>query len=96
MVEIRVEVADVTCTDRLMRRLMGLFDHASVTFDEARNVVRVCSEWESRSVSPVIDTVESWLAADGVSSAELSVGDHSYTMFRPTVVVTPSGEGGQL
>jgi hypothetical protein len=42
--------------------------------------VRVCSEWESRSVVAVINAVQSWLAADGVDSAKLSLGDRSYTM----------------
>jgi hypothetical protein len=83
MVEIRVVVRDATHAHGLLRRLVALFDRASVSFDGARNEVRVCSEWESRSVVLVIDAVQSWLAADGVDSAELSMGDRSYTMVGP-------------
>ncbi|HEU5214202.1 MAG TPA: hypothetical protein VFU30_01545 [Gaiellaceae bacterium] len=32
----------------------------------------------------VIDAVQSWLAADGIGSARLSVGDRSYTMAGPS------------
>jgi hypothetical protein len=28
----------------------------------------------------VIEVVQTWLAADGIDSAELSIGDRSYTM----------------
>ena len=83
MVEIRVAVADAAGAHGLLRRLTGLFDRSSVSFDGTRNEVRVRSEWESRSVVQVIGTVESWLAADGIDSAKLSVGDRSYTMVGP-------------
>jgi hypothetical protein len=83
MVEIRVAVADTAGAHGLLRRLVGLFDRSAVSFDGTRNEVRVHSEWESRSVVEVISTVESWLAADGISSAKLSVGDRSYTMVGP-------------
>jgi hypothetical protein len=82
MVEIRVAVADAAGAHGLLRRLTRLFDRSSVSFDRTRNEVRVRSEWESRSVVEVISTVESWLAADGIDSATLSVGDRSYTMLR--------------
>jgi hypothetical protein len=84
MVEIRVAVTDSAEAHGLLRRLARLFDRSSVSFDRTRNEVRVRSEWESRSVIEVIDAVQSWLAADGVASAELSVGDRSYTMVGPT------------
>jgi hypothetical protein len=90
MVEIRVVVVDGAGAHGLMRRLAVLFDRASVSFDRRRNEVRVRSEWESRSVVEVINTVQSWLAADDIDSAELSVGDRSYTMVGPSVE-TPSG-----
>jgi hypothetical protein len=90
MVEIRVAVADGVGTYGLMRRLAVLFDRASVSFDRRRNEVRVRSEWESRSVVEVINAVQSWLAADDIDSAELSVGDRSYTMVGP-IVATPRG-----
>lgn len=80
MVEIRVALTDSTRAHGLLRRLAALFDRSSVWFDGTRNEVRVRSEWESRSVVQVIDAVQSWLAADGVASATLSVGERSYTM----------------
>jgi hypothetical protein len=91
MVEIRVAVADATGAHGLLRRLTELFDRSSVSFDRKRNEVRVRSEWESRSVVQVIGTVESWLAADGVGSAKLSIGDRSYTMVRPAAAQPEAG-----
>jgi hypothetical protein len=90
MVEIRVAVPTGAVAHGLLRRLAALFDRSSVSFDGRRNEVRVCSEWESRSVVGVIDAVQSWLAADGVASAELWVGDRSYTMVGPNLV-PPNG-----
>jgi hypothetical protein len=84
MVEVRVAVADAAGAHGLLRRLARLFDRSSVSFDRTHNEVRVRSEWESRSVVEVITTVESWLAADGIDSAKLSIGDRSYTMVGPT------------
>jgi hypothetical protein len=80
MVEIRVAVSDETRVHGLMRRLAGLFDRSSVSFDGVRKEVRVHSEWESRGVLQVLRAVESWLADDGPDSAKLSIGDRSYTM----------------
>jgi hypothetical protein len=80
MVEIRIAVADATRAHGLLRRLTVLFGRSSVFFDGALNEVRVSSEWESRSVMHVIEVVQTWLAADGIDSAELSIGDRSYTM----------------
>lgn len=85
MVEIRVEVPGVAEAHGLLRRLAALFDRSSVSFDATQNEVRVRSEWESRSIVAVIDTVQSWLAADGVDSARVSVGDRSYTLADPTL-----------
>jgi hypothetical protein len=84
MVEIRVALTDAAGAQALLRRLAALFDHSSVLFDEMRNEVWVRSEWESRSVVSVIDVVQSWLAADGAGSAELSVGERSYILVGPT------------
>jgi len=83
MVEIRVSVADVAVAEGLVRRLAGLLDLSSVSFDQERNEVSVRSAWESRAVIDVIGAVETWLAAGGVGSAELSIGDRSYTMVGP-------------
>jgi len=86
MVEIRVALPASVEARGLVQRLAGLFERSSVSFDETRNEVRVCSEWESRSVAAVIGAVQSWLVIDGVASAELTVGDRSYTMVGPRVV----------
>jgi hypothetical protein len=91
MVEIRIAVADAAGAHGLLRRLTGLFDRSSVSFDGTRNEVRICSEWQSRSVLEVIATVESWLAADGIDSAKLSVGERSYTMLGPAGLEIPNG-----
>ena len=81
MVEICVGVADAPGVHGLMRRLDGVFDRSSVSFDGARVEVRVRSERESRAVVQVLGAVEAWLAEDGRDSAELSIGDRSYTML---------------
>jgi hypothetical protein len=88
MVEIRVAVTDAARAHGLMHRLGRLFAGSSVSFDARRSEVHVRSEWESRSVVEVIDAVQSWLAADGISSATLSVGDRSYTMKGPSLGVS--------
>jgi hypothetical protein len=92
MVEIRVALSEAAEPQGLLQRLGALFERSSVSFDETRKEVRVRSEWESRSVVEVIDTVQSWLAADGVGSAKLSVGDRSYTMVGPAAI-SQSGRG---
>jgi hypothetical protein len=86
MMEIRVRVDDALCVPELMRRLAGLFDRSSVSFDRSRREVRVKSAWESRTVVGVVDAVEAWLVEDDVGSATLSIGDRSYTLVRPTSV----------
>jgi hypothetical protein len=91
MVEIRVALTDSTVAHGLLQRLARLFDRSSVWFDGVHNEVRVHSEWESRSVVQVIDAVQSWLEADGVDSAKLSVGDRSYTMVGPASLGVASG-----
>jgi hypothetical protein len=91
MVEIRVAVPDTMRVQALMRRLAGLFDRASVSFDGTQGEVRVCSEWESRGVVQVLQAVESWLAEDGPDSAKLSIGNRSYTMVGPTGLGAPDG-----
>ena len=98
MVEIRVAVTDAARVHGLMRRLGTLFDRSSVSFDPTRSEVHVRSEWGSRSVVEVIDAVQSWLAADGIRSATLSVGDRSYTMAGPplTSQLASTTGGGSL
>ena len=91
MVEIRVAVPDATHADVLLRRLGGLFDRSSVSFDGNRSEVQVRSEWESRGLVQVLGAVESWLAEDGPDSVELSVGDRSYTMVAPTTLGAQNG-----
>jgi hypothetical protein len=88
MVEIRVAVADATGVHTLLRRLTGVFDRSSVSFDGRRKEVRVRSEPESRTVVLVLDAVEAWLAEDGAGSAKLSLGDRSYTMVGPFAITS--------
>jgi hypothetical protein len=88
MVEIRVGVADTGGVHGLVRRLAGVFDRSSVSFDGARKEVRVRSEWESRAVVQVLGAVEAWLAEDGGDSAELSIGDRSYILVAPAPVTS--------
>jgi len=83
MVEICVAVADPDRAHGLIQRLAEVFAPASVSLDCARGEVRVRSEWESRAVLRVIDAVESWLAAEGIASAKLLIGDCSETVFHP-------------
>ena len=83
MVKICVGVADAGGVHGLMRRLAGVFDRSSVSYDDARREVHVQSEWESRAVAQVIGAVAAWLAEDGADSAKLSIGDRSYTMVAP-------------
>jgi hypothetical protein len=86
MVEIRVGVEDALGVHGLMRRLAGVFDLSAVSFDGTRKEVRVRSERESRAVVQVLGAVEAWLAEDGRDSAELSIGDRSYTMVAPAAI----------
>ena len=88
VVEIRVAVADATGVHTLVRRLAGVFDRSSVSFDGHRKEVRVRSEAESRTVVLVLDAVEAWLAEAGVGSAKLSIGDRSYTMVGPVPITS--------
>ena len=83
MVEIRVAVPDSTRVPGLMRRLSGIFDRSSLSFDRSLKEVLVTAEWESRGVACVVDAVAAWLAEDGADSAILSVGNRSYTMAGP-------------
>jgi hypothetical protein len=83
MVEIRVVVPDETGARGLRHHLVSLFGRSCVSFDRARQEVRVRSEVESGAVVQVIAAVQSWLAADGAGSARLSVGDRSYLMVDP-------------
>jgi len=71
-----------------MRRLAGLFDRSSLSFDRSRKEVHVNSEWEFRGVVHVVEAVEVWLAEDGVGSALLSVGERSYTLVGSTPIAT--------
>ena len=83
MVEIRVEVPDATGARGLRHHLVSLFGRSCVSFDRARQEVRVRSELESHAVVQVIAAVQWWLAAGGGGSVRLSVGDRSYLMVDP-------------
>jgi hypothetical protein len=91
MVEIRVAVTDATRVHGLMRRLGGVFDRSSVSFDGTRSEVQVRAEWGSRGLVHVLGAVESWLAEDGPDSARLSMGDRSYTMVAPPALGAQQG-----
>ena len=93
MVDIRIAVEDAGRANGLVRRLVGLFGGPSVSFDGIRNEVRVHSEWGSRAVVGVIDVVESWLVADGVGAATLSMGGRAYVMVRPAGSPDYEGSG---
>jgi hypothetical protein len=80
LVEISVVVADPTLVHALMRRLLKLFGPSAVTYDATAKQVRVSSEWESRAVVEVVDVVQGWIDEGGACSAELAVGDRSYTL----------------
>jgi hypothetical protein len=90
MVEIRVVVPDESGAGGLRHHLVSLFGRPCVSFDRARQEVRVRSELESRAVVQVIAAVQSWLAADGTGSVRLSVGDRSYMIVDPD---SPDAEG---
>lgn len=83
MIEIRVAVADQATVHGLMRRFVGVFGRAAVSFDAACNEVHVRSDWGSRAVDQIVGAVESWLAEDGVSSATLAIDDVAYTVVAP-------------
>ena len=86
MVEIRVEATDTMAVHSLLRRLSAVFGRSAVSFDGARSEVRVSSEWQSRAVVQVVDAVEDWLGESGANSAQLWMGDRSYTVFGPAPV----------
>ena len=88
MVEIRVAVADATGVHGLVRRLAGVFDRSSVSFDGRRKEVGFGRSGSRARVVLVLDAVEAWLAEDGVGSAKLSIGDRSYTMVGPVPITS--------
>ena len=90
MVEIHVAVADPTVAQGLLGRLAGLIDRSSLSYDDSRNEIGVRAEWESRDIGRVIETVESWLSAERIASATLSIGERSYTMTNPGCPATSS------
>jgi hypothetical protein len=92
MVEIRVALEDATGAHALLRRLTGLFDRSCISCDAARNEVRVRSDWESRSAMRVIDTIESWLTADGAGTARLSIEGRSLPLVGLTGPATAGEE----
>ena len=83
MVEIRVSVEDGSNAAGLVRRLAGLFGRSSTSFDRARKVVQVESEWEeSRAFVTVLEIVVAWLEEDGAETATLSLGEYFDTLAR--------------
>jgi hypothetical protein len=95
MVEIRVVVPDETGARGLRYHFVSLFGRSCVSFDRARQEVRVRSELESRAVVQVIAAVQSWLAADGAGSVRVSVGDRSYLMVDLDAPCVEEGSAGR-
>jgi hypothetical protein len=83
VVEIRVTVGDATKVHGLMRRFVGVFGRAAVSFDAACNEVQVKSDWGSRGVDQVVAAVEAWLTEDGIGSATLAIDDVAYIVVAP-------------
>jgi hypothetical protein len=95
MVEISVVVPDETGARGLRHHLVSLFGRPCVSFDRARQEVRVRSEFESRAVVQVIAAVQSWLAAEGAGSVRLSVGDRTYLMVDPNAPDVEEASAGR-
>jgi signal transduction histidine kinase len=89
MVEIKVTVTDEILVHSLIRRLRRLFDPSAVIYDATLKQVRVRSEWESRSVVEVVDSVQKWMEESGAASASLAVGDRSYTLLSAQPTTSP-------
>jgi hypothetical protein len=80
-VDIRIAVPDATSGESLVQRLARVFDVPSVSLDGGRKEVRVQSERElDRAVIQVLDAVGGWLEHDGVVSADMRLGERSYTL----------------
>ena len=83
MVEIGVRIADGRLVHGLMRQLRGLFPSSAVTYDATHQQVCVRSEWESRAVIAVIDSVQTWIDESGSGTAVLTVGGRTYQVVGP-------------
>jgi hypothetical protein len=80
-VEISIAVPDATSGESLVQRLASVFDMRSVSLDGGRKEVRVQSERAlDRAVIQVLDAVGGWLEHDGVASADMRLGERSYTL----------------
>ena len=87
--EISVALPDVTDAQGLVQRLAGALD-ATVSFDVGRKEICVRSGNESnRAVLRVVDVVEGWLEQGCVTSATLSLGERSYTLFGGGQIASP-------
>ena len=79
--DIRIAVPDARSGESLVHRLGSVFDVPSVSLDGGRKEVRVQSERElDRAVIQVLDAVGGWLEHDGVVSADIRLGERSYTL----------------
>jgi hypothetical protein len=80
-VDIRIAVPDATSGESLVQRLASVFDVPSVSLDGGRKEVRVQSERDlDRAVIQVLDAVGGWLEHHGVVSADMRLGERSYTL----------------
>lgn len=81
MMEIGIAVPDATSAQRLVQRLLNVFDAGSVVLDDAAEEVRVQAERRpSQAVTEVLWAVTRWLDEGGVSTARVRLGDRSYTL----------------
>ena len=81
MVELAIAVPDAIGARRLVERLADVFDAASVSLDDVGKVVRVQAERTlSQGVTEVLSTVFLWLDEGGVATAQVRLGDRSYTL----------------
>jgi len=79
--EFRVAPSNTTTVHSLVQRLARVFGQRAVSFDVQRRDVRVAAGRDvNRSIAEVLDAVEAWLDQDGFGSAEIRLGDRSYTV----------------
>lgn len=82
MVEVGIAVSDATSAQKLVQRLLDVFDAASVSLDDAGREVRVQAErTASQAVIAVLSIVAPWVDEGGVSSARVRLGDSTYTLI---------------
>jgi hypothetical protein len=80
-VEVGIAVPDATSAQRLVQRLLNVFDAASISLADTGREVRVQAERTvNQTLIEALWVVSRWLDDGGVSSAEVRFGDRSYTL----------------